>query len=304
MKVGGMLVLVALMLGGLRAAEIEVRRDVAYLPPTRAERLDLYLPATPAKELRPALVWVHGGGWKTGDKAATRERNVATALARWGVVVASINYRLGPGAWPTNLHDVKSAVQWLRTHAAEFGVDPARIALGGGSAGGHLALLAAFTADREFEPAGPTPAASSRVAAVVDFYGITDHRTRRRTDGDGRETAEPHLGGADEVFGAEGAILAATSPIAHVRAGLPPVFVTHGLRDATVNVGQSRELVAALAAAGVPHVGVFVPEAGHTYDLDQWNRRPLGPVVRDALREFVARHLGPLPVPADTTATR
>lgn len=285
------------------ADDVAVRRDVDFLGGGRAEKLDLYLPGEAANAPRPALVWVHGGGWKTGDKAAGRERNIGTTFARWGFVVASVNYRLGPGAWPTNLHDVKSAVRWLRAHAAEFGVDPERIVLGGGSAGGHLALLAAFTADREFEPAGAA-GGSSRVAAVLDFYGIANHLTRQQTDAHGRETGQPHLGGADEVFGASCEILTATSPIAHVRAGLPPVFITHGLIDTTVNVGQSRELAAALSAAGVVHELVLLPEAGHTYDLEKWNGRALTTDLADALRRFLERQLASPPAPADKPATK
>jgi acetyl esterase/lipase len=291
----------ALRLGA--AEDVVVRRDVEFLGAGRAEKLDLYLPAGPVGAARPALVWVHGGGWKTGDKAAARERNIGTTFARWGFVVASVNYRLGPGAWPTNLHDVKTAVRWLRAHAAELGVDPRRIVLGGGSAGGHLALLGAFTADREFEPAD-APGGTSGVAAVLDFYGITDHRTRQQTDARGQETGRPHLGGADEVFGATRESLTATSPLAHVRAGLPPVFITHGLIDTTVNVGQSRELAAALAAAGVAHELVLLPEAGHTYDLDKWNGRALQTDLAGALRRFLERQLGPWPAPADRRATR
>ena len=115
-----------------------VVKDVTFLAPDRAEKLDVYLPtALPAGTLAPAVVWIHGGGWTGGTKNETRAAEICGTLAAAGYVAVSIDYRLGDGAWPTNLHDCKNAVRFLRAHAAEYHIDPKRIAVAGGSAGGH-----------------------------------------------------------------------------------------------------------------------------------------------------------------------
>lgn len=273
-------------------AAIEIRRDVAYLGEGRAERLDLYLPAHRAG-LVPGVVWVHGGGWTKGDRAQARERNIGTTLAGWGYAVAIISYTLGDGAWPRNLHDVKNAVRFLRSPGAPQGIDGRRIVVAGGSAGGHLALLAGFTADRSWEPAEPYPGISSAVIAVIDFYGPTNHLSRVKANRDGSGTSIPHMGNAVAVFAGgdpeNREALVASSPVTHVVPGLPPVLIVHGLADATVFHGQSTELAATLARAGVPHELILIPGVGHTFDLDTWNDRPIGFDLRGPVRAFLDR---------------
>src|SRR5687768_7447602 len=127
---------------------------------------------------------IHGGGWVGGDKAAAREFNIGTTLAAAGYVCASVNYKLkGDDRWPTNLFDCKNAVRFLRTRAVQYQVAPDRIGVIGGSAGGHLALMVAYTSDLpELTPTAaantPYPGVSDGVRCVVDLYGITDPRTR------------------------------------------------------------------------------------------------------------------------------
>ena len=141
-------------------AGVELRRDVAYLKPGRAEKLDLYLPPErPAGMRFPAVVILHGGGWRGGDKGANREINIGTTLARAGYVCASVNYHLADHApWPRNLHDCKNAVRFLRAKAGEYAVDPERMGVIGGSAGGHLALMVGLTGNLpSLAPAARTP---------------------------------------------------------------------------------------------------------------------------------------------------
>eukprot|EP01031_Cornospumella_fuschlensis_P012452 gene12452-15217_t len=96
----------ALGLAAEPSAAGRVITEVVYLAPERAEKLDLYLPATPPEgKLSPALVWIHGGGWTGGTKNEARAKNVCGTLAAAGYVAVSIDYKLGAGAWPTNLHD-------------------------------------------------------------------------------------------------------------------------------------------------------------------------------------------------------
>lgn len=275
-------------------AGVTMRPDVAFLGAERTERLDCYLPPrwTPAARL-PAMVWVHGGGWTGGDKAASRERNVCHAFAAAGYVSVSVNYRLGAGAWPQNLEDVKNAVRYVRAHAAQLGVDPERIALGGGSAGAHLALMAAYTADAgKWEPAQPWPDASSRVACVVDLYGITDVRAWLAAPAEQAEANRPRINHG--VFAALGSPLPSdVSPLAHVAAGSPPTLILHGRADRTVDPAQSVALADALQASGVPHELLLLDGVGHTFDFDGWNHRPLPQDVRPVVLAFLARHLPP-----------
>ena len=277
-------------------AGVVVQPDLAYLGSDRKERLDLYLPADRSRPVA-AVVWVHGGGWMNGDRARAREKNIGHTLASWGYAVASISYTLGKGAWPRNLHDVKNAVRFLRVHGAEYRIDPDRLAVAGGSAGGHLALLAGFTAGKDWEPTEPYPGVSNEVRAIVDFYGPTHHLSRVKADKQGRATTERHMGNAVDVFAggdpSNHAALVASSPVTHVRPDVPPVFIAHGLADATVQYGQSTELAEALRKAGVSHEIVLLPGVGHTFDLDTWNDRPLGHDLRTPVRRFLDQWLAP-----------
>src|SRR4051812_20422908 len=119
---------------------VTIEQNVSYLPADRAEKLDLYLPKDRAPAVRsPAVLIIHGGGFTGGDKAAGREFNIGTTLAKAGYVCASVNYSMDEGKrWPNNLHDCKNAVRFLRKNANKYQVDPDKIGAIGGSAGGHL----------------------------------------------------------------------------------------------------------------------------------------------------------------------
>ena len=275
--------------------------DVVYLAPTRAEKLDLYLPAPPAEGmLSPALVWIHGGGWTGGTKNEARAKNVCGTLAAAGYVAVSIDYQLGAGAWPTNLHDCKNAVRFLRAHAAKYRLDPNRIAVAGGSAGGHLALMVALTAGvAGLEPTGaatPYPGLASDVRCVANFYGITNLLTRQETDKAGKPSGALKLGGGSlTVFGAESAespVLRVASPVTYVAKTSVPVLTLHGRADATVDYGQAEELDRVARERGALHQVIFLEGVGHTFDLQTWAKKPLPRDLRPVLLEFLARHAG------------
>jgi acetyl esterase/lipase len=274
---------------------VRVLADVAFLAPGRAEKLDVYLPAPPpAGKLSPAVVWIHGGGWTGGTKNEARAKNICTTLVNAGYVALNIDYRLGDGAWPTNLHDCKNAVRFLRTRAAVWRVDPDRIAVAGGSAGGHLALMVGYTAGvAELEPAAPYPGVSSAVRAVIDMYGISDLRTRREVAAGGAVTERIRAPGPVGVFGPadSAAIYRLASPVTHIGKTTPPTLILHGDKDATVDLLQSQDLAAALAKAGVPHELVVVPGAGHTFDWEVWNKKPMTRDLRPVALAFLAKHL-------------
>jgi acetyl esterase/lipase len=213
-----------------------VHRDLAYVPHGHPrQKLDLYLPPagkdlSPAGENLPLIIWVHGGAFRLGDKGD----KVPLGYLQRGYAVASINYRLSQHAlFPAQIEDCKAAVRWLRAHAAHYGYDPDRIAAGGGSAGGHLALLLGLSAGvNELEgTVGGHTNISSSVKAVVDLYGPTDlTEMRRHREGRNRpETVDP-------------ALLVHASPLTYLTAKDPPVLILHGSEDRTVPVEQSRLL--------------------------------------------------------------
>lgn len=291
------LLLPALMLS---ASGGEVKRvdDVPYLEPGRTETLDLYLPAKSSSP-RPAVLWIHGGGWQGGTKRDNREVAVSQALAEEGYVVASIDYALASmerHTWPLALLDCKNGVRFLRANAKKYNIDPKRIAVMGGSAGGHLALMVAFThGDPALSPQAPYPGIDDSVGAVANFYGITNLLTRQRVTPEGVPTGKPHPGSNLKFTGLklpEGeAVWRAASPVTHVKAGIPPVFITHGKRDATVDYLQATELAATLQKAGVPHELLLLEEAGHTYTLTHWRKEPLERDLRPPLFDFLKKHL-------------
>lgn len=295
-------VLFALSLfSSVRAAEPATRllKDVTFLATDRAEKLDLYLPAPiPGGKLAPAVVWIHGGGWTGGTKSETRAAEICGALAAAGYVAVSIDYRLGDGAWPTNLHDCKNAVRFLRAHAAEYQIDAKRIAVAGGSAGGHLALMAGFTADQaDFEPKGkatPYPGVSSQVSCIIDLYGPASLLTRLETDAKGVPNGKRKPGGDLKVFGAvsiDDPVFTLASPVTHIAQNSPPVLIMHGLIDGTVDIGQSWSVAGALVGKGVEHEFILVEGAGHTFDFEFWNKKALSRDLRPVALDFLAKHL-------------
>ncbi len=254
---------------GVRAyTDIVYRRTGA-----RSERLDVYVPTAPAPPGgRPAVLAIHGGGWRGGNKDSYGR--MAARLSRHGYVVVAVNYTLSrPGApsWPANLDDVREAVRWVRRHAGAYGIDPDRIAALGASAGGHLAVLLGTD---------PAPDRAARVQAVVDFYGPTDLPTLVQSR---PPTAEPIallLGGALNKWPDR---YEAASPLRHVSHDDPPMLIIHGSDDALVPLDQSRALASALQRAGVPNRLMVVEHARHGFDFRINDRYDLLPDILDFL---------------------
>ncbi len=297
-----LLPLIPFALTSLRAADPagRVTTDLAFLGPERTEKLDLYLPEPPAAgKLSPAVVWIHGGGWAGGTKNEARAKNICGILARAGYVAVSIDYRLGEGAWPTNLFDCKNAVRFLRANAAKYRLDPNRIAVAGGSAGGHLALMVALTAGQDaFEPTGaatPFPGVSSAVRCVINMYGPANLRSRQVTEKSGRPTGEKRsLGTALKIFGADSDtadLLRLVSPVTHVTKASPPILTLHGRADATVDYLQAEELDRVARERGAAHTLVLLDGVGHTFDFESWNKKPLPGDVKGTALAFLAKHL-------------
>jgi acetyl esterase/lipase len=278
---------------------VEVRGDVSFLDPSRAEKLDLYLPKNrKIGEKSPAVLLIHGGGWKEGDKQQPREIEFGTTLAENGYVAASVNYALrSAGKFPINLQDCKNGIRYLRAHAGELGIDPNRIAVMGGSAGGHLSLMVAYTGDDPaLAPAEPYPGVSDKVSCVVDFYGITDIATRKKIDPSGKPT-EPR-GVESEVqaiFGSTPAEWQKASPVGHLRKDLPPTLILHGKKDTTVDRDQTQLLAEELKKVGAEYELVWLNQAGHSFSLRYGNAKekkdPLEKDLTPVVLRFLKKHL-------------
>ncbi|WP_290144575.1 alpha/beta hydrolase fold domain-containing protein, partial [Duncaniella muris] len=157
-------------------AGVREYRDVVYstLPKTPYGRRDLHVDIfrPDDEKIYPALLMIHGGGWNSGDKSL--QVPMAQQIAKNGYVTIPVEYRLIPEAvYPAGLHDVKTAIRWVRAHAAEYGIDPDRIAVSGCSAGAQLATLAGVTnGSRRHEGKGQWRKTSSDVQAVISMDGI------------------------------------------------------------------------------------------------------------------------------------
>lgn len=244
------------------SADIPFSTIAGYRPLT----LDLYRPAKSDKAL-PLIVYIHGGGWMAGhtrQSGAFKDFTAVLAdLSARGYVVASLEYRLsGEAPFPAAIDDVRSAIRFLKANADRYGIDPARTAIWGGSAGGQLSALAAL--DCGHAPTGTdknNAGQSDCVQAAVGWYGVYDFATMPqaaipRAENQYLDCAKGSCP-ADRV--------AAASPAAHVDPKDPPMLLIHGTDDQTVPVGQSRELAAKLEAAKVPVTLEIIPGVGHSW---------------------------------------
>lgn len=279
-------------------AGVTIERDVAFLPASRIEKLDLYLPTgRPPGTRSPGIVMIHGGGWVGGDKAGGREQSVGVALAQAGYVYATINYQLDPSdRWPTNLRDCKEAVRFLRANADKYGVDAANIGAIGSSAGGHLALMVAYTAGHaEFDAPTADPKIPADVRCVINLFGVTDVGEWKITDDKGNPLRPKPL--PSSLMSAQGGgtpeSLKAASPITYASATSPPTLTIHGTADTTVDRDQAKSLEARLAEVGARvHQLILLDGVGHSFDLTKtWEKQPLPYDLTPIVVGFFDKHL-------------
>ncbi len=256
------------------AAGAGVRCDLVY---GHAAGQELKLDACVPKGEGPfaAAILVHGGGWMSGDKQVNFAP-LFDPLIRANIAWFSINYRLAPQyRYPACLDDVETAIRWVKARAAEFSIDPSRIALVGESSGGQLVEMAALRAD-----------ASTRLAAVVPFYAPCDligEMHKRGTLGKtmialfGHPQFDPQVGG----------LMHDASPLNYIHGGLPPFLLVHGDSDRVVPYEQSVQFQSALRAAGVPCDLITINHGLHS--MGNWNR--VAPHYGDQVVEWLAHVL-------------
>jgi acetyl esterase/lipase len=236
--------------------------------------LDVFTPG--AAGPYPTVIWIHGGGWFQGYHTMTNQ--VVGKMAPFdrlldaGYAIARIGYRLsGEAQFPTQLHDCKAAVRYLRRHADALRLDEERFVAMGESAGGHLACMLGLTGNRpELEGEVGVMGRSSAVQAVVDWYGPTELLTMDEQLGP--STFQPHNDPASPEARLVGGPIQqlkdktrAASPVTYVSASAPPFLIQHGTADRIVPVGQGRALAAALEKAGTKVEFVAITGADHCF---------------------------------------
>lgn len=274
-------------------ADVEVIHDIEYGKGGDVSlKLDIVRPKVTPKDPMPVVIFVHGGGFMSGNKGAAIRRLIP--LAERGYFCATIDYRLtGVAPFPAQIEDCKCAVRWVRAHAKDYNLDPDHIGAWGGSAGGTLVSLLGVTAGRkDFEGTGGWQDQSSEVQAVVDWYGRMDiwktaveEKARGATEetwkkGDVPERLSALIGGViwENPYTCKWA-----SPITYVSKDDPPFLIMHGDQDDTVPLDQSQDMYAALQKAGVESTIQVVEGAKHGW--------PTRPDLDKTVAEFFDKHL-------------
>lgn len=259
------------------AADVESMPDLVFSTPPgyRPLRLDLYRPRA-AGQLSgslPLVVYVHGGGWQAGHTrhagAFANWPGTLALLAARGYVVASIEYRLsGEARFPAAIHDVKTAIRWLRSKSGQFGIDPGRVVIWGGSAGGHLAALAATScnlASLAPDLQAPLAAQSDCVQGLVTWYAVFDF-VDAPLSGPGEQLANSAVG---KFLGCAPtdcrSIAELASPITHLDKQDPPTLLIHGDLDKVVPVAQSQKFEQALLEKRLPVKFLLIRDVDHSF---------------------------------------
>jgi acetyl esterase/lipase len=250
----------------MRRDGVEHLADISYGQDAR-NRLDIYRPAVQGSGLAPVLLQIHGGGWTIGDKTE-QGLPLMYHLAQRGWLCVAINYRLSPRhAFPAHIEDTKMAINWIKHNIGTYGGDPRFIAITGGSAGGHLAALAALTPNKaQYQPGFEQ--ADTTLQAAVPFYGVYDwlpepaaeanhsmHRflVRHVLQCTPEENQQLWQGG---------------SPAANTDAAAVPMFIVHGAHDSLVWVEEARRFAAKLAAtSAAPVAYAELPGAQHAFEV-------------------------------------
>lgn len=264
---------------------------------------------TPPEQLRngAGVLLVHGGAWARGDRSQLRGYGIL--LGRIGYTCVACEYRLsGEAKWPAQIHDVKAALRWMRANSGALGIDPAKIAISGNSAGGHLSLMAGGTqSDAKFEGDGGSRGAGTQLAAVIAFYApamigvpstmsAEEHRRILSQREPPTSEAAAFLLGDDRSE----ARMREASPLTYADRGFPPTQLFHGNKDAIVPYRSSFLMHEALAGAGVPVELHVYDGAPHAFDaISEYGRQ-----CATIMALFLERHVvNPRPIAVPEAAT-
>ncbi|NHZ90896.1 alpha/beta hydrolase fold domain-containing protein [Massilia sp. CCM 8733] len=252
-------------------------------------QLDLHLPGQATRNQGPlaAVVLVHGGGWRSGERSNMAP--LAARLASRGIAAAVIDYRLADEArYPAAIHDVKAALRWLRANSAAHGIDPQRIAVAGGSAGGQIASLAGVTnGTPKFDPDGEGSPVSSAAQAVINIDGLSDFTSPAARANEDDPKKKPSAAGF--WFGGSYAETAGlwreASPTFYVNRHTPPMLFI-GSAQPRFAVGRD-EMIEKMSAAGVATQVVMLPDSPHSF----WLFEPWIDPTADAIAAFLHTHI-------------
>ncbi|MGB0969886.1 MAG: alpha/beta hydrolase [Mycobacterium sp.] len=269
----------------VRRRYVEKADTVQYGPHPRVNRADIWRHTDlPRNGRAPVLLQIPGGAWAIGMRRP-QAYPLLSHLADHGWICVSIDYRVSPrNTWPDHMVDVKRALAWVKEHIAEYGGDPDFVAITGGSAGGHLASLAALSADDpQFQPGFED--ADTSVVAAVPIYGRYDWVS---SQGRGREEFLAFLQKlvVKKPIAENRRIYVDASPICRVRADAPPFFVLHGQDDSMIPVREGRQFAAALREVSTsPVVYAEIPHAQHAFDF--YYGSPRAHYTAQAAEEFL-----------------
>lgn len=250
------------------ADNVTSHADVTYstIPGFRPMVVDIYMPPKKGGP-KPLIIYIHGGGWVAGHTrhsgALSDFPAVLAKLASEGFVVASLEYRLsGEAAFPAQLQDARAAIRFLKSNAAQYGIDPARVGVWGGSAGGHLTALTALSCGDTSLDVAPAAAGSECVQSAVTWYGVFDFKSMLARGGG--NVAENALLRCPPANCPEQAVKA-VSPSSYIDPKDPPFLLIHGETDVVVPVSQSHDVEAKMKAAGMTVESIYIPGVDHSF---------------------------------------
>ena len=268
--------------------DVQALRNLSYAGTNNPRQtLDLFFPKIRNNDrMLPIIVYIHGGGWKSGSKE-TAIGKLAPYLKTGSFAAASINYRLsGEAIWPSQIHDCKAAIRWLKGNSKKYGIDANRLAVWGNSAGGHLVAIMGVSGGVESLEGklGKHFDQNSRVNCVVDFCGpshlLSMGKFPSRIDHDSPNSPESQLIGGAIQENKKSANNA--SPITYVTMDDAPILIVHGTDDALVPFNQAEIFHSALLKAGVKSEFLGMEGMGHGIG---------GAEVDNRVRKFLESHL-------------
>lgn len=261
---------------------IEEIKDIEYKNVNgKSLQMDFYRPKGAAEPL-PLLVFIHGGSWKSGKRSDYLV--YLTSFAEKGYMTATVSYRLlRDSIYPAAVEDVDDAVEWLFKNGGKYGYDPGRIALIGGSAGAHLAMLAGY--DRKVRRSDSKnlngSAGRHHIKAVVDIYGPVDLTTEYARN---QRLVNGFIG---HPYEKKPELYIEASPISYLNSYCPPTLILHGTSDTLVPISQSDTLKSRLDALGVPCEYYRFPLWPHTMDI----AKRVNDFSQKVMGDFFARYL-------------